>query len=148
MKKSNLLEGILFVLGGIVLLCAALLTDSVLDSLLIGLATGAVFSGAATTCRYFYWSTPKNKVRYQEKIENEKIESHDELKSMLRDRAGRCAYAIGLMTVSVSMVIFSILGKLELIDNSRFIVLYLSGYLIFQIVIGIVIFKHLLKKYE
>ena len=60
----------------------------------------------------------------------------------------RYAYAIGLMTVSISIIIFSILGQLEVIDNSRLTVLYLGGYLIFQIVIGIVIFKQLLKKYE
>lgn len=148
MKKSNLLEGILFILGGVILLCAALLTDSVLDSLLIGFAAGAICSGIVMTCKYFYWSTPKNKERYQEKIENEKIELHDELKTKLRDRSGRYAYAIGLMTVSVSMIIFSILGQLEIIDNSRLIVLYLGGYLIFQIVTGIVIFNQLLKKYE
>ena len=64
MKKSNLLEGVLFVLGGIILLCAALLTDSVLDSLLIGFAAGAVCSGAVMVGKYFYWSTPKNKERY------------------------------------------------------------------------------------
>lgn len=148
MKKGNLLEGILFVLTGIILLGVALLTDSVLDSLLIGFAAGAICSGTVMTCKYFYWNTSKNKERYQEKIENEKIELHDELKSQLRDKSGRYAYAIGLMTVSISIIIFSILGKLEVIDNSCLIVLYLGGYLIFQIVIGIVIFKQLLKKYE
>lgn len=76
------------------------------------------------------------------------IELHDELKSKLRDKSGRYAYAIGLMTVSISIIIFSILGQLEIIDNSRLMVLYLGGYLLFQIVIGIVIFKQLLKKYE
>ena len=70
------------------------------------------------------------------------------MKSKLRDKSGRYAYAIGLMTVSISIIIFSLLGQLEIIDNSRLIVLYLSGYLVFQIVIGIVIFKQLLKKYE
>lgn len=148
MKKSNLLEGIMFILGGTILLCVVLLTDSVLNSLLIGLAAGAICSGIVMTCKYFYWTTPNNKERYQEKIANEKIELHDELKTKLRDRSGRYAYVIGLMTVSVSIVIFSILGKLEIIDNSRLIVLYLGGYLIFQIAIGIIIFKKLLKKYE
>lgn len=148
MKKSNLLAGIMFILGGTILLCVALLTDSVLDSLLIGLAAGAICSGIVMTCKYFYWIAPKNKERYQEKIANEKIELHDELKTKLRDRSGRYTYAIGLMTVSVSMIIFSILGKLEIIDNSRLIVLYLGGYLIYQIAIGIIIFKQLLKKYE
>lgn len=148
MKKSNLLEGILFILGGIILLCTALLTDSVLDSLLIGLASGAVCSGMVSTCRYFYWSTSKNKERYQEKIENERIELHDELKVKIRDKSGRYAYVIGLMTVSVSIIIFHILGKLAIIDNSRLIVLYLGGYFIFQIAISAAIFHRLLKKYE
>lgn len=148
MKKSNLLEGIIFILGGTILLCTALLTDTVLDSLLIGLAAGAICSGIVIACKYFYWTVPKNKERYQDKIANEKIELHDELKIKLRDRSGRYAYAIGLMTVTVSIIVFSILGKLEIIDNSRLIVLYLYGYLIYQIVIGIIIFKQLLKKYE
>ena len=100
------------------------------------------------TCKYFYWNSPKNKERYQEKIANEKIELHDELKSKLRDKSGLYSYTIGIMTVCASIMIFSILGTLEIIDNARMIVLYLSGYLVFQIIIGIVIFRHLLKKYE
>lgn len=148
MKKSNLLEGILFVAGGIILLCVVLLTDTVLDSLLTGFAAGGISSGIVMTCKYFYWSTPKNRERYQEKIANEKIEHHDELKTKLRDRSGRYAYIIGLISISISIVAFSILGQLEIIGNSRLIVLYLGGYLIFQIVIGIVIFNQLLKQYE
>ena len=148
MKKGILIEGILFVFGGAVLLCIELLTDSVLDSLLISFAAGGICSGIVMICKYFYWNSPKNKERYQEKIANEKIELHDELKSKLRDKSGRYSYTIGIMTVSASIVIFSILGQLEIINNARMIVPYLSGYLVFQIIIGIVIFRHLLKKYE
>lgn len=148
MKKEILIEGIFFVFGGVVLLCTALLTDSVLDSLLVGLAAGAIGSGIVTICRYLYWNAPKNKERYQEKVENETIELHDELKSKLRDKSGRYSYTIGMLIVSASIVIFSILGQLEMIDNARVIVLYLSAYLVFQIIIGIVIFRRLLKKYE
>lgn len=148
MKKVNLLEGILFILGGIILLCAALLTASVLDSILFGLGAGAMGSGIVMTCKYYYWSMPKNKERYREKIANERIELHDELKIKLRDKSGRYTYVIGLITICVSMMLFSILGKLGVIQNSRFIVLWLSGYLIFQVVTGIVIFHLMLKQYE
>lgn len=148
MKKGNLIEGLLFVSGGVILLCIALLTGSALDSLLIGFAVGAICSGIVMICKYIYWNTEKNKERYQQKIANENIELHDELKSMLRDKSGRYSYTVGLITVSASIVIFSISGKLEIVNNSRMIVLYLSGYLIFQIIIGILIFKHMLKKYE
>ena len=51
------------------------------------------------------------------------------------------------LTIIISMVAFSILGELKIIENPHLIVLYLGVYLIFQIVIGIVIFKQLLKKY-
>ncbi len=147
MKKNNLLEGIAFILGGFIILCIALLTASKIDSILIGLGAGGISSGIVMTCKYFYWNTPKNKKRYQKKIENEKVELHDELKIKLRDKSGRYAYIIGILTITFSVLVFSILGELEIIENSRLIVLYLSGYLIFQIVIGIVIFNQLLKKY-
>ncbi len=148
MKKSNLFESILFILAGFIFLSVVLLADTILDSLFIGFAAGCFSSGIVMACKYFYWSMPKHRERYQEKIANEKIELHDELKTKLRDKSGRYAYVTGLLAVSVSMVIFSILGQLGIINSSRLIVLYLGGYLLFQIVIGIVIFNQLLKKYE
>lgn len=147
MKKSNLITGILYALAGIVLLLIALLTDSKLDGPLFGFAGAGIGPGIYMICKYFYWSTPENKERYQEKTMAEKIEQHDELKVKLRDKSGRYAYVLGLMANSISMVIFSILGALEIIDHSRIIILYLGGYLVFQVVSGMAIFHHLLKKY-
>lgn len=147
MKKSYLIENIVFLAVGVILLAAALLTDTVLDSLLVGFASGALCAGIANIGRYFYWKAPRNAERYQERLEAERIEMHDELKVKLRDRSGRYAYALGLGVICVSIVIFSILGKMELIGNSRLIVLYLGGYLVFQIAVGNVIYRHMLKKY-
>lgn len=96
---------------------------------------------------YFYWSSPKNKERYEERLENERIEQHDELKTKIRDRAGRYTYSLGLLVVCFSILVFGILGALEVIDNARMIVLYLGGYLLFQVIAGIVIFNKLMKKY-
>ena len=45
------------------------------------------------------------------------------------------------------MVAFSILGALDVIPESRLIVLYLGAYLVFQIVMGIAVFRRLLKRY-
>lgn len=147
MKKGYLIESMMFLFGGAVLLSVALLTDSVLDSLLFGFASGAICIGIVSIIKYFYWSAPKNRERYQEKIANEKIEMQDELNVKLRDKSGRYAYSLGLLVISISIVIFSILGKLGLVDNSRTMVLFLGGYLVFQIAAGMVIFKLLLKKY-
>lgn len=72
---------------------------------------------------------------------------HDERKTILRDKSGRYAYIIGLIVISVSIVIFSIIGSLNIIENSKLIITYLAGFLVFQFIIGILIYNHLNKKY-
>ena len=147
LKNNNLITGTGFLFMGIIFLLITLLTDSVLDDLLFGFACGAICSGIVMICKYFYWNRPENRERYQKKIENENIEMHDELKVKLRDRSGRFAYVLGLMVISISIVIFSILGKLEMVADSRTIILYLGGYLVFQIIVPIVFYRKLMQKY-
>lgn len=148
MKKSNLVSGIVYTLVGVAFLIVALLTDTKLDSILFGFTGAAIAPGLLMIYKYFYWSSPKRSQKYQEMLENERIERHDELKEKIRDKSGRYAYILGLIITSASMLIFSILGNLELVENCRMIVLYLGGYLTIQIIVGIAIFNHLLKKYN
>ncbi|NMA24106.1 MAG: hypothetical protein GX936_00400, partial [Clostridiales bacterium] len=114
MKKSNLLVGLLFFLVGVACLIIGLLTQTKLDNLLFGFAGGGICGGAATVWKYYYWSRPKNKAKYREKIDAENIELADERKTKLRDKSGRYAYIIGLIVISVSIVVFSILGSLDI----------------------------------
>jgi len=102
-------------------------------------------SGIVIIIRYFYWQN--NKEKYQEKLEIEKIEQQDELKQKLRDKSGKYTYWIGMLIISLSIIVYSILGALNIIDAEH-IVIYLGAYLISQIFIGIIIFNHLLKKYD
>lgn len=83
MKKSNLLTGILLTLIGIFFLLMVLFTTSKLDGLLFGLTGACIGPGILMIFKYYYWSSPKNKERYREKINAEKIEQHDELKEKL-----------------------------------------------------------------
>ncbi|MGN1350046.1 MAG: hypothetical protein ACI4VM_03505 [Anaerovoracaceae bacterium] len=147
MKKSSLLTGILYVLFGAVCLIVALWTETKLDGILWGLTGAGCCPGIMMICKYFYWSSPKNKERYEERLENERIEQHDELKTKVRDQAGRYTYSLGLLVISFSILVFSILGALEVIDHARMIVLYLGGYLLFQVIAGIFIFNKLMQKY-
>ena len=147
MKKSNLFSGIAYVFFGAACLCAAALTETKLDGIFWGFAGAGIFPGIMMIYKYFYWTSPKNKERYVEKLEDERIEMHDELKTKLRNEAGRYAYNIGLLIVSFSILVFGVLGALELIDYARAIVLYLSVYLIIQVSVGIIIFNRLMKKY-
>lgn len=147
MKKNNLIKGIIYLLAGFIFLIIALLTDTRLESLYFGFTGAGIGSGVMMICRYFYWNSPKNRERYQEKLEQEKIELHDELKEKLRDKSGRYAYILGLVVISFSMVLFSVLDSLDIIENGNIMVLFLGAYLTFQIILGVVIFKRLLKKY-
>lgn len=147
MKRSNLTAGILYMLAGVLLAAAAFQTNGELSSLLFGFGGAGIGGGIALIGKYCYWNLPKNRERYEERLEHERIEMQDELKSRLRDRSGRCAYQWGLLVISVSMVVFSILGALDVIPESRLIVLYLGAYLVFQIVMGIAVFRRLLKRY-
>jgi len=147
MKKSNLIAGIFYILFGVVCVTAALLIDTKLDGILWGFAGAGIGPGLMMICKYYYWSSPQNKERYKERLENEQIEQHDELKTKIRDKAGRYTYSLGLLVVCLSILFFGVLGSLEIISNARMIVIYLGGYLLFQVIAGIIIFNRLLKKY-
>ncbi len=148
MKKSNFVAGVVYVLAGIGFLLAGLLTNTNVDALLFGFAGACMGPGCVMLFRYFYWSSSKHKKEYHEKLEKEQIELHDELKEKLRDKAGRYAYVLGLIVVGVSIPAFGVLNKLQLVDVSNVLIIFLFIYFIFQYVAGAAIFKMLLKKYE
>ena len=147
MKKNNFITGLLFLLVGMICLVTALLFETKLNSLLSGFAGAGISSGIVMLWKYYYWIKPENKDKYKEKIEKENVELHDERKEMLRDKSGRYAYILGLIVLSISIVVFSILGSLEIVGDTRLIVLYLGGLLVFQYIIGVIIYKKLSKKY-
>ncbi len=148
MKKSNLVTGIVYVLIGIECLFVAVLTNTKLDSLLFGLAGAGIGPGCVMICKYFYWTSPKHEKEYREKLKQQQIELHDELKEKLRDKSGRYAYILGLVTAAAAIPVLAVLMKLHLIENSLLLISFLFGYLILQYLAGVVIFRHLLKKYE
>jgi len=147
MKKNNFIIGLVYFIIGIVLLLFILLFETKLNSVLSGFATTGIVFGAVMLWKYYYWTKPENKDKYKEKTQNEDIELKDERKEMLRNKSGRYAYILGLIILSISIAVFSILGSLEIIDNSDLIVMYLGGLTVFQYIIGIIIYRHLSKKY-
>ena len=147
MKKRDLITGILYMVFGVLCLAAALLRESGLEGILWGFAGAGILPGAGMVCRYFYWTAPKNKARSEARLENEWIEMHDELKTAVRDQAGRYAYTLGLLVLGFGMLLVCILDVLGIIGDARMLVLCLGGCLLFQIVAGIVIFQQLMKQY-
>ena len=68
---------------------------------------------------------------------------------MLRNRSGRYAYILGLMLTAVSIVIVSILGKMEVIgeEAAQLLTICLAIFLIVQYIAGLVIYRLLSRKY-
>lgn len=147
MKKSNLITGIIYILIGVVCLYFALTTETKLDGLLFGFAGAGIVPGIAFVIKYYYWNHPAHKQEFTEKLEYQHIEQHDELKNKVANQSARYIFIINIMVISASTVIFSILGSLEIIDNTKVFVLFLAALLIFQIVSFNIIYQHLLRKY-
>lgn len=147
MKKNMLMSGLLYVLVGIVFLLCGIFMDTKLNSLFWGFAGGGIVPGLTMIYRYFYWTHPQNSTRYAEKMDKEKVNLHDERKEKFRNQSGRYAYILGLITICVSIVVFSVLYSLDIMQNAKILILYLGGYAAFQYIAGILIFKYLNKKY-
>ena len=145
MKKYNLIYGLIYIILSGISLYLAIVFDNRMSGIFYGMTGAFGSSGIVIIIRYFYWQN--NKEKYQEKLEIEKIEQQDELKQKLRDKSGKYTYWIGMLIISLSIVVYSVLGALNIIDAEH-IVIYLGTYLISQIFIGIIIFNHLLKKYD
>lgn len=147
MKRSELYFGFGYLLAGILFLVLGFSIQSRLAGIMIGLGGACLGPGLVMIFKYFYWTRPGKKEEYARMAEQEKIEMEDELKASLRNRSGRYAYLLGLVTMSISILVFSALDTLGVLD-SRVLVLYLSGFLVFQFGAGLVIFRYLLKKYQ
>ena len=147
MKRSNLYWGLAFIAAGLGFLAAALLPDTPLTSLFCGFAGAFGVSGLIQVMKYIKWTRPKNREAYARRLEEEQIELRDERKELLRCRAGRCAYVLGLVLCAAAIVAFSVLDALGLLACGRILTLTLAVLLIVQYAAGLAIYRLLSRKY-
>lgn len=149
MKMRDLWTGVGMILAGILFLLAALLWETPLDGLLCGFCGAFTLPGIMQVCKYIKWSSPGNAPIYRERLERERIDLRDERKSMLRDKSGRYAYILGLLALTAAIVALYLLEKFEMlgVEETRPTVLFLGGYILFQLIAGIVIYRMLEKRY-
>lgn len=147
MKKSNVLIGAIYILAGIAFAIGAMNSDERWVSQLSAFAGAGLFGGAIILWKWFRWNRPHRREEYRQKLEAEEIWLKDERNVKLRDRSGRYAYLVGLLVTSFAMVVFSVLDKVQVAFSGNTIVCYLGGYLVFQYIIGILIYRHLQRKY-
>ena len=148
MKKRDLWTGIIMIALGLACLAASFL-NTPLDSLLCGMFGALTAPGIVLVYKYAKYNSPKHAAQYRERLEQEQIDLRDERKEMLRNKSGRYAYNLGLLAAAVAMTVFSFLGKLGMVDEaaSRLMILFLAGYMVFQIFAGGAIYRLLDKKY-
>ena len=146
MKRSNIIYGLTcIILSGISLYIAIIFDANKMSGVFYGLTGALGVGGIVSIAQYFYWK--RHNEKYEEKLEIERIEQQDELKQKLSDKSGRYAYLIGMSITALSIMAYSLLGVLNIMDT-EYIVIYLSIYLISQLFIGIIVFNHLLRKYN
>lgn len=147
MKRSNFWSGFIYSLLGLAFFLAGLVWETRLSSLSMGFGAGMLSSGITQLARYRKWTRPENREVYQEKLEAEQIELRDERKAMLRDRAGRYAWLLGMGLCALSIMAFGVLGALKIVENARLIILFLGAYFIVQYGAGVYFYRRLEKKY-
>ena len=146
MKKSNIIYGLTcIILSGISLYIAIIFDANKMSGVFYGLTGALGVGGIVSIAQYFYWK--RHNEKYEEKLEIERIEQQDELKQKLRDKSGRYAYLFGMFITALSIMAYSLLGVLDIMDT-EYIVIYLSIYLSSQLFIGKIVFNHLLRKYD
>ena len=126
---------------------AALLLDTPLASLFCGFAGAFGFPGLVQVMKYIKWTRPKNREAYARRLEEEQIELRDERKELLRCRAGRYAYVLGLVLCAAAIVASGVLDALGRLDCGRTLTLTLAVLLIVQYAAGLVIYRLLSRKY-
>ena len=147
MKKSNLWCALAYALLGLAILLAGLVWKPRLSSLMVGFGAGMLGSGAMQLVRYRKWTRPENAEAYRAKLEEEQIDLRDERKAMLRDRSGRYAWLLGMLLCALSILVFGVLGALEIVENSRMMILFLAAYFIVQYGAGVFFYRRLEKKF-
>ena len=121
MKRSNIIYGLTcIILSGISLYIAIIFDANKMSGVFYGLTGALGVGGIVSIAQYFYWK--RHNEKYEEKLEIERIEQQDELKQKLRDKSGRYAYLIGMSITALSIMAYSLLGVLNIMDTEYIVI--------------------------
>ena len=147
MKKRNLITGIIYLAVGVICLLLTVFLETKLESMLIFLSAFGIIGGIRLLNDWRYWNKPENRERCREYAELEQMEQHDEMKTMLRDKAGRCAHTVSMYACVGVTVLLTVLDKLEIVDAEA-IILVLAAYLCLQIAAEAIAYRILSDRYS
>ena len=141
MKKSTLYIGLCYLAVGICAILFGLFGPSIENDEIIGaIAGGGIGPGLYMIYKYFYWSKPENKPKYEEKLKKEQIILKDERKIMLREKSARITYIILFFLLAILIPIFTIMNV------NKIVIITLSIIWAFIYICGIVVFRILDKR--
>ena len=148
MKKSTILFGIIILIIGIAALMAAVnQTDNNIGGILFGLAGCGIGLGIGNIFSFIYWSSGKNKKRYEELLEKKNIEANDELNQKIRDKAGRITSTIELAIIISLIIVLTLFEALGYMTTGYVTVVILSFYLLLRFIIYVAVFNSVRKEY-
>ena len=147
MKKRNLITGIIYLAVGMICLLLTIFLETKLESMLIFLSAFGIIGGIRLLNDWRYWNKPENRERCREYAELEQMEQHDEMKTMLRDKAGRCAHTVSMYASGGIAVLLTVLDKLEIVDAAP-IILVLTASMCFQMAAEAIAYRVLSDKYS
>ncbi len=130
---------------GIILLSISIFIEFKYSSSIFGASIAIIISSIRSFYLYYKWSKDENQERFQEKLEIEEINLKDERKERNRNISGRYTYIIGLIIILISILLFIVLDILNIMKLNKILMVYLGIYLIFQYIIGVLIFNKLEK---
>ena len=148
MKKTTLSFGIIILIIGIAALMAAInQTDNNIGGILFGLAGCGIGLGIGNIFSFIYWSSGKNKKRYEELLEKKNIEANDELNQKIRDKAGRITSTIELAIIISLIIVLTLFEALGYMTTGYVTVVILSFYLLLRFIIYVAVFNSVRKEY-
>lgn len=127
-------------LGAALIVAGLVLRVDYYDTMIFSAGVGLVFAGAIHLARVIYWQAPQRQAEYQARKQEAHINAVDERKQFLRMKAGHIAYQVMLL------VLFGLALILALARVQAWVILMVFLLMVFQWVVGVVIFRMLEKR--
>ncbi len=147
MKKSSFVVGMVYVLVGIVCLVCAVRVEDGLQGMLSGMGGAGIGMGGMLMVKYLRWKAHKDEPEFREKWEQEQIEQNDELTLTVRRQTAQIVHVVELVVGAVASLVFLILGELGILESGQFMGVFLCLFILGQLVLSEVIFRHKMAQY-
>lgn len=142
MKNKNIFGFIFLLIGCILLTLTFLFPRMILYGFTYGIAGGMLGCGFLMVLDF-----RKSNKENDKKNAKIKVNQNDERKIMLREKSGRTTYIICLVGLVIYNTTLFLLDKMGINIEIKFVIFTLSVYVIFEYILGILVFKHFGNKY-